>query len=284
MPSVADLVEDHLLRSLSDPATYEAGKAMADAGAVTFAEFGPMRVRATVVDDEPYRVDLRVGPGKLAWSCSEPGASRGDFCRHCVAAAIATWRRAPDRVESGDAAPPPGEAPVPPGEAAPPPVAPPPVAPPPPATTQSEEAWLLVAPETPPSAPSEPAAGAAQTLAAEPLAGRIGGVHAILFGPDPDGLRSFFRDVLGLPGVDVGGGWLVFALPPAELAVHPADDVGQQLYLMTDDLDATLAALEARGVRHTSIRDEAWGRVTELLLAGGTELPIYQPSHPRPTG
>jgi hypothetical protein len=111
----------------------------------------------------------------------------------------------------------------------------------------------------------------------------IDGVHAILFSRDADALRAFLRDVLELPWVDAGGGWPIFALPPAEVAAHPAGEPGAQLYLMTSDLGATLATLEAKGVEHGPVAEERWGRVTALALPGGGELGLYEPRHPRPT-
>jgi predicted enzyme related to lactoylglutathione lyase len=111
----------------------------------------------------------------------------------------------------------------------------------------------------------------------------ISGVHAIVFAPAADEVRDFFRDILGLPNVDAGGGWLIFALPPAEVAVHPAERPSQEIYLMCDDLDATIASLAEKGVGLARpITDQRWGRVTAIALAGGTELGLYQPTHPRP--
>src|SRR5664280_3331821 len=101
----------------------------------------------------------------------------------------------------------------------------------------------------------------------------ISGVHAIVFSPAAEEVRAFFRDTLGLPFVDAGDGWLIFALPPAELAVHPADAPNHEIYLMCDDLEATLASLERKGVEvRRPVREEAWGFVTEIVLPGGTEL------------
>jgi catechol 2,3-dioxygenase-like lactoylglutathione lyase family enzyme len=112
----------------------------------------------------------------------------------------------------------------------------------------------------------------------------ITGMHAIVFSPEADKVRWFFADVLGLPSVDAGGGWLIFALPPAELAVHPADGDGHhELYLMCDDIDATLAELRDKGVeiaREPS--DQGWGLLAAIRLPDGGELPIYQPRHPSP--
>jgi predicted enzyme related to lactoylglutathione lyase len=111
----------------------------------------------------------------------------------------------------------------------------------------------------------------------------INGVHAIVFTPAADAVRVFFRDTLGLSNVDAGGGWLVFALPPAELAVHPAESAGQEIYLMCEDLDAMVAELTAKGVELSRpVTTQAWGRVTAFALPGGSELGIYQPTHPRP--
>jgi catechol 2,3-dioxygenase-like lactoylglutathione lyase family enzyme len=112
----------------------------------------------------------------------------------------------------------------------------------------------------------------------------ITGAHAIIFTKDADGVRAFLRDVLGLSSVDAGGGWPVFGLPPAELAVHPTDgDPHDELYLMTDDLYATVAKLQDRGVKFTRpIKDAGWGLLTALELPDGRELALYEPRHPRP--
>jgi predicted enzyme related to lactoylglutathione lyase len=112
----------------------------------------------------------------------------------------------------------------------------------------------------------------------------ITGVHAVIFTRDAERDRVFFRDVLELPSVDAGGGWLIFALPPAELAAHPAEEGGQhELYLMCDDLQATVAELKAKGVDVArSISDEGFGLVTAIRLPGGGELGLYQPMHPSP--
>ncbi len=111
----------------------------------------------------------------------------------------------------------------------------------------------------------------------------ITGVHAIQFTPDADALRAFLRDTLGLRSVDAGGGWLIFALPPAELAAHPADEAGTQLYLMCDDIEATTAELREKGVELTRpVSDEGWGLVTAIALPGGGEIGLYEPRHPVP--
>src|SRR5512132_1075761 len=102
----------------------------------------------------------------------------------------------------------------------------------------------------------------------------IKSVHAIVFGSDADAGRAFFRDVLGLRSVDAGGGWLIFALPPAELAVHPTDDEAHhELYLMCDDIAATVEELEARGVEIAGpISDEGFGLMTRLRVPGIGEI------------
>lgn len=112
----------------------------------------------------------------------------------------------------------------------------------------------------------------------------ITGAHAILHSTDPDADRAFLRDVLHFPHVDVGGGWLIFALPPAEVAVHPAEASGRhELYLMCDDVDATVAELTREGVAFTGpVTDQGWGRLTGIRLPGGGELGLYEPRHPVP--
>jgi catechol 2,3-dioxygenase-like lactoylglutathione lyase family enzyme len=105
----------------------------------------------------------------------------------------------------------------------------------------------------------------------------ITGLHAIAFSPEAEKVRAFFADVLGMPSVDAGGGWLIFAMPPAELAVHPADgQTRYEPYLMCDDIQATLAELRAKGA------DRGWGIVAAIRLPDGSELGIYEPKHPLP--
>jgi len=112
----------------------------------------------------------------------------------------------------------------------------------------------------------------------------ITGMHAIVFSAQAEKVREFFADVLGFASVDAGDGWPIFALPPAELAVHPGESSGQhQLYLMCDDLDATLDDLRGRGVSVSQEpSDQRWGRLAAIRLPDGTELSIYQPRHPSP--
>jgi catechol 2,3-dioxygenase-like lactoylglutathione lyase family enzyme len=109
----------------------------------------------------------------------------------------------------------------------------------------------------------------------------ISGVHALIYSRDADADRAFFKDVLGLDAVDSGGGWLIFALPPSELAIHPSEDEDDhELYLLCDDLEATAGELERRRVPLTRpFEDEVWGRVTRLTLPGGGRIGLYQPKH-----
>ena len=113
----------------------------------------------------------------------------------------------------------------------------------------------------------------------------ITGLHAIVYASEADAVRAFFRDVLGWPHVDSGGGWLIFKSPPAEVAAHPAPP-GQhhELFLMCDDLEATMAELERKGVRFTTpATDEGWGLLAYLELPGAGSLGLYQPKHPTAT-
>ena len=112
----------------------------------------------------------------------------------------------------------------------------------------------------------------------------INGVHAIIFSDEAEGVRAFFRDVLRLPSVDAGGGWLIFALPPAELAAHPdGGESRHELYLMCDDIGTTVEELQAKEVEFTrEISDEGFGLMTSLRLPDGSELAIYEPRHPSP--
>ena len=110
----------------------------------------------------------------------------------------------------------------------------------------------------------------------------ITGVHALLYSTQPEEVRAFFRDVLQLPSVDAGRGWLIFALPPAELGVHPSEDENTpELYLMCDDVHKTMEELRGRGaVFARPVADQGFGLVTAIRLPGGGELGLYQPKHP----
>jgi catechol 2,3-dioxygenase-like lactoylglutathione lyase family enzyme len=118
------------------------------------------------------------------------------------------------------------------------------------------------------------------------------GAHVLLYSDNPEADRAFFRDVLGLPHVDAGRGWLIFKLPPAEAALHPPDDddhnivhaerklLGAVLYLMCDDLRAYLKKLEAAQVSYSGVEEAPWGIKTTFRLPSGGEIGLYQPSHP----
>jgi catechol 2,3-dioxygenase-like lactoylglutathione lyase family enzyme len=120
----------------------------------------------------------------------------------------------------------------------------------------------------------------------------ITGTHAIIYAHDADRARAFFRDVLGMSNVDAHGGWLIFKLPPAELGIHPAaagseGEAGaagsgrHEVYLMCDDIEATVAELSARGAEFTEpVADRGFGLLTTMRVPGGGELGLYQPKHP----
>jgi hypothetical protein len=119
----------------------------------------------------------------------------------------------------------------------------------------------------------------------------ITGAHFLLYSKHPEADREFFRDVLGFPAVDAGGGWLIFALPPAELGVHPANEnfvqrhayqdlLGTVMYLMCDDLSAVVKTLEKQQVRCTEVLAAEWGSATTVRLPSGGQIGLYQPSHP----
>lgn len=108
----------------------------------------------------------------------------------------------------------------------------------------------------------------------------ITGAHIIVYTKDPDADRAFFKDVLGFASVDAGHGWLIFALPPAEAAFHPADENNRhELFLMCDDLPAAMPALAKKGIRCSTVQEVRWGSITKVQLPGGGELGLYQPKH-----
>ncbi len=110
------------------------------------------------------------------------------------------------------------------------------------------------------------------------------GAHNIVYAEDADATRSFFRDTLDLQHVDAGNGWLIFRLPPAELAVHPTgtDTSGRhELYLVCDDISATVEDLKARGVELVSeVSDQGWGLLTAIRIPGSGTMGLYEPRHP----
>jgi catechol 2,3-dioxygenase-like lactoylglutathione lyase family enzyme len=107
----------------------------------------------------------------------------------------------------------------------------------------------------------------------------IYGSHLVIFSSDADADRAFLQDVLGFEHVDAGGGWLIFGLPPTELAVHPADAPGAELYFMCDDLAAEMQKLEAQGVQCSPVEEARWGSITKIRLPGGGEVGVYEPKH-----
>jgi hypothetical protein len=109
------------------------------------------------------------------------------------------------------------------------------------------------------------------------------GAHSIIYSANPDADRAFLRDLLTLPSVDVGGGWLIFGLPPAEVAVHPSEKNGvHELYLMCDDVEAFIADMQSKQIACSAIANQGWGLLTHLTLPGGGKLGVYQPRHARP--
>ena len=113
----------------------------------------------------------------------------------------------------------------------------------------------------------------------------ITGAHAIIYSKDADADRALLRDVFKFKHVDVGGGWLIFGLPPSEVAVHPAEENGRhELYLRTDDIKGFVAETKQRRVPCAPIEDEGWGLLTSITLPGGGKLGVYEPRHARPPG
>ncbi len=117
------------------------------------------------------------------------------------------------------------------------------------------------------------------------------GAHILLYSDQPEADRAFFRDVLEFPSIDIGGGWLIFSLPPSEAAVHPSNGANSQahggrrllsavLYLMCDDLQALMKKLQARNVSFSPPEEEDWGIKTTIKLPSGGEVGLYQPTHP----
>jgi catechol 2,3-dioxygenase-like lactoylglutathione lyase family enzyme len=121
----------------------------------------------------------------------------------------------------------------------------------------------------------------------------ITGAHILFYSDNPEADRAFFRDILGLRSVDAGGGWLIFALPPAEAGIHPSDGdrsqlhggrqlLGAVLYLMCDDLTSLMKSLQARNVACSPVEEADWGIKTAIQLPSGGEIGLYQPTHPTP--
>lgn len=111
----------------------------------------------------------------------------------------------------------------------------------------------------------------------------INGAHCIIYSNNAEADKAFFRDVLKFNHVDAGHGWLIFGLPPSELAVHPSSDSAHhEMYLMVDDINTFIKEMQAQHVVCSAIQEQRWGKLTMLTLPGGGRLGIYEPAHPRP--
>ena len=109
------------------------------------------------------------------------------------------------------------------------------------------------------------------------------GAHSIIYSKRPEADRAFLLEVLGLPSVDVGGGWLIFGLPPAEVAVHPSDENDvHEFYLMCANIETFVKAMAAQDISCGPVQDQGWGLLTQVMLPGGGKLGVYQPRHARP--
>ena len=118
-----------------------------------------------------------------------------------------------------------------------------------------------------------------------PLAERatimIFGAHIVVYSKDAAADRAFLKDTLGLTSIDAGHGWLIFALPPAEAAIHPSEESSrQELYFLCNDLKAEISSLQEKGVDCAEIQEARWGSITRIPLPGGSEIGLYQPKHP----
>jgi len=113
----------------------------------------------------------------------------------------------------------------------------------------------------------------------------ISGAHLVVYSKNAEADRAFFRDVLGFKSVDAGHGWLIFALPPAEAAFHPAEDNNvHELYLMCEDLKDEMASLAKKNVKCSKVEEARWGSITKMSLPGGGKIGLYQPKHPTALG
>ena len=111
----------------------------------------------------------------------------------------------------------------------------------------------------------------------------VTGGHSVIYSANPEADRAFLRDILKLTHVDLGHGWLIFGLPPAEVAVHPSDKNGvHEFYLMCADIEAFVAEMKKHKISCLPVQDQRWGLVTRLTLPGGGQLGVYQPRHARP--
>jgi hypothetical protein len=109
----------------------------------------------------------------------------------------------------------------------------------------------------------------------------ISGAHVIVYSKNAEADRAFFRDVLRFPSVDAGDGWLIFALPPAEVAIHPSETNGaHEMYFTCENVKKEISALAKKGVRCSRLKEASWGSVTTIRLPGGGQIGLYQPKHP----
>jgi len=109
------------------------------------------------------------------------------------------------------------------------------------------------------------------------------GIHLIIYSKDADADKAFLRDVLNFPSVDVGRGWLIFGLPPAEIAIHPDSENGRhEIYLMCEDIRSFVQQMVIEGIECSEIQDQGWGQLVQLTLPGGGMLGVYEPMHPSP--
>jgi catechol 2,3-dioxygenase-like lactoylglutathione lyase family enzyme len=112
----------------------------------------------------------------------------------------------------------------------------------------------------------------------------IVGAHVVVYSKNAEADRAFFCDILRLKTVDAGHGWLIFALPPTEVAFHPAEDDAHELYLMCDDLKAEIALLAKKGIKCSKVEEARWGSITKVRLPSGGKIGLYQPKHPTALG
>ena len=108
----------------------------------------------------------------------------------------------------------------------------------------------------------------------------ISGAHVVVYSKNAESDRAFFRDILGFKSVDAGHGWLIFALPPTEVAFHPSEDGVHELYFMCDDLETEIASLANKGVMCSKVEQARWGSITKMRLPSGGNVGLYQPKHP----
>src|SRR5205823_1799475 len=109
------------------------------------------------------------------------------------------------------------------------------------------------------------------------------GSHAIIYSKDASADRAFMRDILKLTHIDAGGGWLIFGLPPSEIAIHPhSKNKGHEIYLLCDDVEAFVSEMGKKKISCSKIQDAGWGLLTQLTLPGGGKIGVYEPRHPRP--